>query len=103
VRRVATFHLVALAWVPFRAGSFANMTDFFASMAHARPLADPFPLGPILLVLVGCATHGLALRFELDHVWRTLPRPAQGIVYGVVIVLVALFSAQTERFIYFQF
>jgi hypothetical protein len=32
-----------------------------------------------------------------------VPRPVQGAVYGIVIVLIGLFSAQSGRFIYFQF
>ena len=32
-----------------------------------------------------------------------LPRPVQGIAYGIVIIVVAIFAAQTQRFIYFQF
>jgi len=103
LRRAVTFHLVALAWVPFRAGSLADTAAFFAGLVDGRPLSAPLPLGTIALVLVGFATHGLALRFELDALWARFPRPVQGAAYGLVVLAVGIFSAQTGRFIYFEF
>jgi len=103
LRRTVTFHLVAVAWVLFRAGSLADVALFFARLFSGHPLLGPLPLGPIALVLIGGATHGLALRFEMNTLWRSVPRPVQGAVYGLVIVLIGLFSAQSGRFIYFQF
>ncbi|MBM4268076.1 MAG: MBOAT family protein [Deltaproteobacteria bacterium] len=102
-RRFITFHLVALAWIPFRAGSLELTGEFLASLLRPQPLFYPFPLGPLLLVLIGFLSHGVALRVSLDQVWARFPRPVQGLVYGFVLVAVALFSAQTQRFIYFQF
>jgi alginate O-acetyltransferase complex protein AlgI len=102
--RVATFHLVALAWVPFRAASFADAAVVLRGLVVGPSTLDgPFPLGPVALVILGLATHGLALRARLDHLWALLPRPVQGIAYGLVIVVVALTSSHSERFIYFQF
>ena len=103
LRRAVTFHLVALAWVPFRAASLEDAAAFLLGMFSGRPLLHPLPVGPIALVLIGFATHGLATRIELASWWRTVPRPVQGAVYGLVVVLIGLFSAQSGRFIYFQF
>lgn len=103
LRRAVTFHLVAVAWVLFRAGTVDEFVAFFRGMVSNRPLMETVPLGPILLVLLGFLTHGLATRFELSSLWRAVPRPVQGAVYGFVIVLIGLFSAQSGRFIYFQF
>jgi alginate O-acetyltransferase complex protein AlgI len=103
LRRVVTFHLVALAWVPFRAASLADTAAFFAGLVSGRKLLGPLPLGPLLLIAIGFATHGLATRIELASWWRTVPRPVQGAVYGLVVVIIGLFSAQSGRFIYFQF
>ena len=103
LRRIATFHLVAFAWVPFRAASLADAGDFFVGLVSGRPLVAALPVGPILLVALGAATHGLATRVELASWWRTVPRPVQGAAYGLVVVLIGLFSAQSGRFIYFQF
>ena len=103
LRRVVTFHLIALGWVVFRAGTVATLGEFLGALFTSRALRGPFPLGPVLLILIGFATHGLAIRTDLQHVWGRLPRPAQGLAYGLVIVIVSVFSAQTGRFIYFQF
>ena len=104
LRRVATFHLVALAWVPFRATSFSDAgVVLHGLVAGPDRLNAPLPLGVIAIVLLGLATHGLALQSNLEHVFGRLPRPAQGIAYGAVIVLIALTIGQSERFIYFQF
>jgi len=103
LRRMVTFHLVSVAWVLFRAGSLADVAAFFSGLFSGRFMQGPFPLGPVVLILLGAATHGLAVRFELATVWRLVPRPLQGAAYGLVIVLIGLFSAQSGRFIYFQF
>jgi len=103
LRRVVTFHLVVLGWVLFRAGTVANVVAILRGLFSTRPLAGPFPIGPVLVVAIGFATHGLALRWELAGLWQRAPRFVQGAVYGLVIVLIGLFSAQSGRFIYFQF
>ena len=102
-RRLVTFHLVALGWVLFRAGTFENVGRVLRGLFAPRPLFGPFPIGPTAIVLLGFATHALALRAEVPVVWRRMPRLVQGVAYGVVIVLIGLFSAQSQRFIYFQF
>jgi D-alanyl-lipoteichoic acid acyltransferase DltB (MBOAT superfamily) len=103
LRRTVTFHLVVLGWVLFRAGSLEAAAALLHGLVAGRPLAGPFPIAVLALVLLGAATHGLALRVDLAAGWRRVPRLVQGAVYGVVVVLVGLFSAQTQRFIYFQF
>ncbi len=103
MRRVVSFHLVCIAWVLFRAGTLEAAGHVLSGLWSSRPLAAPLPVGTILLVLIGLATHGVALRWDLHHLWRRVPRVVQGAVYGVVIVLLGLFSSQTGRFIYFQF
>lgn len=103
VRRVVTFHLVSLAWVLFRAGSLDVVAAMVAAMASGRPIGNPMPLGALALIAVGFATHALAAGGGLPPLWARVPRVVQGTVYGVVILLLGLFSAQSERFIYFQF
>ena len=94
---------MTLGWVLFRAGSLDVVAGVFGALHAYRPLAGTFPLVPLALVTVGLLTHTLALRHDLAGLWLRLPRVAQGVGYGIAIVLVGLFSAQTTRFIYFQF
>ena len=103
LRRVVAFHLVVVAWVLFRAGSLEMVGAIFAGLVSGRPLWGPFPIGQVALIGVGLATHALALRSDLERLWFRMPRVAQGAAYGLVIVLVGLFSARSGRFIYFQF
>jgi D-alanyl-lipoteichoic acid acyltransferase DltB (MBOAT superfamily) len=103
VRRVVTFHLVALGWVLFRAGSLATALAFLNGLVAGRPLWDGFPLGTVALLAVGVATHALSLRWQLPALWFRVPPVLQGAVYGAVAILVGLFSARSGGFIYFQF
>jgi alginate O-acetyltransferase complex protein AlgI len=103
LRRVVTFHLVCAAWVLFRAGDLATARAVFAGLVSLRPMWGPFPIGAVAVIALAAAAHFLSLRAELPHLWARIPRPVQGVGYAVVIVLVGLFSAQSGRFIYFQF
>ena len=104
LRRAVTFHLVALAWVPFRAPSFTHASAILRGLfTGGDQLNAPLPLAVIAIILVGLATHGFALQSRLEHVFERWPRPAQGIAYGMVIIVIALTIGQSERFIYFQF
>lgn len=104
LRRLITFHLVALAWVPFRAATFADAGAMLRGLVGGpHGLGGPLPLAVIALVLLGALTHGLALRSRVERAWGSVPRPLQGVAYGAAIVLIALTSGQSARFIYFQF
>jgi alginate O-acetyltransferase complex protein AlgI len=103
LRRLVTFHLVCAAWVLFRAGDLATAAGIFQGLVAARPVLGPFPVGALLVVAIGAVAHFVSLRVELPRLWSGVPRPVQGVGYAVVIVLVGLFSAQSGRFIYFQF
>ena len=103
LRQIVTFHLVALAWVLFRAGSLDTAGAIMHGLVAGRPLWGALPLGALGLVAVGLLTHALAERQDLVDVWARVPRPAQGAIYGLVIVLVGVFSTRSTRFIYFQF
>jgi alginate O-acetyltransferase complex protein AlgI len=103
LRRLVTFHIVTALWVVFRAPSLAVVGDVAGGLLASRPMSGPFPLGPLLLALLGVVTHLLGGARTRAVLWPRLPRPVQGAAYGLTIVLVGLFSAQSERFIYFQF
>jgi hypothetical protein len=89
--------------VLFRAQSLDTAVGILRGLVQGRPLDGPFPVLPLSIVLVGAATHAAALRIDLRAWWGQVPRLAQGLVYGVVVLLVGLCSAQTQRFIYFAF
>ena len=103
LRRLVTFHLVSIGWVLFRSPTLAMAGSVLGGLFVPHPLDGGLPIAPIALVLAGVATHALSLRVDLRDVWRSVPRVAQGMVYGVVVIAIGLFGAQTQRFIYFQF
>jgi alginate O-acetyltransferase complex protein AlgI len=103
VRCVVTFHLVALGWVLFRAGSIDTAWRVFTAAGHAWAVGGPFPVGALALVGVGVVTHVLARRAAVVDRWLRLPLWMQGAGYGVVAALVIVFGARSGRFIYFQF
>ena len=103
LRRLLTFHGVAVAWVLFRAGTLTVAAEIVRGLASGGPLTEPFPVVPLAVVLLGFLTHGLALRFDLPSLWGRTPRVAQGAAYAVIVVLLGLSSVHSGRFIYFQF
>ncbi|HEU5083312.1 MAG TPA: MBOAT family protein [Acidimicrobiales bacterium] len=103
---IGTFHLVCLAWVFFRATSFANAWDVLAGIATFR--GGPVDTGALaLLALTGAAVIAmdLAQRRTGDHaVVLRLPAVPRGVVYGTAAVAVFVFSGGTPvPFLYFQF
>jgi D-alanyl-lipoteichoic acid acyltransferase DltB (MBOAT superfamily) len=103
LRLLVTFHLVLVAWVLFRAPSLELVRNIFSGLFSGRPMTGPMPVGAVLVIAIGILTHALAERFDPAAWWMRAPRFAQGAVMGVVIIIVGLFSAQSQRFIYFQF
>jgi hypothetical protein len=60
-------------------------------------------VGALIVVAIGFLTHAMSLRVEPPQVWARVPCPIRGVGFAVVVILVGLFSAQSGRFIYFQF
>ena len=103
LRRVVTFHLVCVGWVLFRAGDVATAADVLRGLVLPRKILGPFPVGALIVVALGAVTQVLALRVEPPRIWASIPRPIRGVGFAVVVLLLGLFSAQSGRFIYFQF
>ncbi len=104
---VATFHLVALSWVFFRADSFTQAWDVLVGIIGFRA-ADGVPFAGLALLVPAA----LAVLF-IDLVQRrtgrhegfvTIPAFARGVVYGAFFMAIVLFSGQeVVPFLYFQF
>ncbi|HUR83716.1 MAG TPA: MBOAT family protein [Solirubrobacteraceae bacterium] len=101
-----TFHLVVLAWIPFRAPDLDLAGSFLSRLVEPGPatLWTPAVVG-VVLVVIGLQLlpprpmDALRVRFE------RLPAAALGATMAVVIVLVAatVSSQGVPPFIYFQF
>ncbi len=104
LRIVATFHLVCLAWIVFRADSLTEAWSYVTGILTLRP--GPLPasalavLGPMLLVFL----IDVAQRAHRDDVWfRTWQPVPQGVVLGMFALGIIVFSGDVVPFIYFQF
>lgn len=101
-----TFFTVCLAWVFFRATTFAAASTIFRHMftAHA---GMPLPMSRFsLAILTGVvvAAHALALAGGWKKLSHRIPAPVLGVSYAVVLSLALVLSPDAGKaFIYFQF
>jgi alginate O-acetyltransferase complex protein AlgI len=111
IARLATFHLVALLWLPFRAGSFEQTLELLARMVrdlqfgHVRQVAEA--RGGLLLAIT-CALLLGATSFELvERLGQRFARAPllvrAATTLTVVQLVLELRSADVQPFIYFQF
>ena len=103
---LGTFHLVCLAWLFFRADSLGGALTYLGGIVTLGQ--GPVTIGSVtLVVLTGLAVVALDLvqrsSGHHDAVLRW-PEWRRGLVYGVAIASIALFSGGSPvPFIYFQF
>lgn len=113
VARVVTFHLVAFAWIAFRAASLSDIGTIVARMwawaDSSQPLAVPGFDGlelaaAIAFVVVLEAVQLVQERGRISAALGRLPSVARLALYAAVALVILLFGRFEERaFIYFQF
>jgi D-alanyl-lipoteichoic acid acyltransferase DltB (MBOAT superfamily) len=113
-RALATFHLVALSWIMFRASDIQSAADYVLGLVSGRYGAvDPSDSASFNGMVQALVFYGL-LTILLDlPCWRherELPFTARarwwvrGLAYGVALIVLAFVREPTgEAFIYFQF
>lgn len=107
---VLTFHLVCLAWVFFRASSFAVAWNYLAGIASLETLTDfgsaPWLSGRNLVLVFTLLLIDFCQNYTDDEcfVFR-LPAVVRGLSYGTLILItLVLGGVDTDvPFIYFQF
>jgi len=106
VQQVATYLLVCIGWVFFRASSVHQMHVWFARLVGMRGLfgdhvlgQDVFPLAGLIAIALAVA---MSLRNALELDLANLRRPA---VAGLAVasVFAVLFMNYSSKFLYFQF
>jgi D-alanyl-lipoteichoic acid acyltransferase DltB (MBOAT superfamily) len=103
-QRLATFHLVLLGWLLFRAQDLATL-EAYARGLLAFDLAWRLHPAYLLVLALAVAAHVVS-REALDR-WSArflrLPEPLQGAAYAASLLLLCGLSAGGPSFIYFQF
>jgi D-alanyl-lipoteichoic acid acyltransferase DltB (MBOAT superfamily) len=101
-----TFHLVVLAWIPFRAPDLTLAGDFISRLVHpGTPTLWKVPVVAVVLLVIGLQLapskpmDALRVRFERLH-----PAALAATMAVVIVFVTATVSSQgVPPFIYFQF
>ncbi|MEP7120804.1 MAG: MBOAT family O-acyltransferase [Byssovorax sp.] len=103
---VLTFHYVCLAWIFFRAKTFADAEQILRQLALRTTFHPNLPPLLVALLAVAIASHYVPERaYEwLRARFTALPAPAQGaLLFLVAVVLHEAASTTAVPFVYFQF
>ncbi|MBW2309236.1 MAG: MBOAT family protein [Deltaproteobacteria bacterium] len=97
-----TFHLVLLGWLIFRSPSPAIFRQYVGGLIK-WDVAAPFPFFQAMAVVFCFIIHAAGARLPFHEQWHQVRGWLQGVGYAGLMLLLYLFSQDTERFIYFQF
>jgi alginate O-acetyltransferase complex protein AlgI len=103
VRRAATFFLVTMGWVLFRAKDFPLALDAFHTMfvpTGGARFAEQTGLVAVILVAAAIAHLGPNTR-ALSHTWK--PAQAVGLALLFALCLLSIAGGAPSPFLYFQF
>ncbi|MBK7581302.1 MAG: MBOAT family protein [Myxococcales bacterium] len=103
---LGTFHLVCVAWIFFRAETFAKASIIFAQLGTLTTYHPNLPAPVLGLLALGLLSHWAPERWYLgaQRVFAQMPAPAQGMaLFCVGLALRAMATADAVPFVYFQF
>jgi alginate O-acetyltransferase complex protein AlgI len=110
IRRVLavalTFHLVLIGWVLFRCESFGKARLIFAKLAEGTTYHPNLDRRVLLVLLLGLSAHFIpgAWFGASRTAFCRLPAAGQAVVlFGVLLLLRMVDSAEAVPFVYFQF
>ncbi len=101
-----TFHVVAAAWIFFRAESFDKAAAFWARLGSLTTYHPNLDLRILAVLAAGLVSHYVPERWYegAKATFTQLPAPAQGLaLVGAAFVLKQMASAEAVPFVYFQF
>jgi alginate O-acetyltransferase complex protein AlgI len=108
VKVIATFHVVVLGWIFFRAPSFADAMTYLGGIVDPFSGPSGFTASPLIVLLIG---FGLAMHAASEH-WMTdvavrvrrFPAPLMGVgVAALILVIDAMRFEGVAPFIYYRF
>lgn len=108
---IATFSLVVLGWIFFRADSIGHAMSYISGILSPSLLAMPkFPgmlkaLTTIILVIIFVVIEwiGREQQYAIAHAGFKWKRPLRYAMYYAIIVAIFWFAGSEQQFIYFQF
>jgi alginate O-acetyltransferase complex protein AlgI len=103
LRQAATFFLVLMGWVFFRAENVAMALKWIRALFSYQqgPAVPGLFVFVVMLIVSFFAAHTGPNTFELRHEWR--PAQAIGFTAAFAWCLVVMYGSQTSPFLYFQF
>ena len=103
LRRGATFLLVVLGWVPFRADDWTMARSLLGTMfSFTRAPALPGLVGLVsLLAAAAVVAHGARNTWQMEHRWS--PATGAGLAALFALSLLVITAGQRTPFLYFQF
>jgi alginate O-acetyltransferase complex protein AlgI len=103
LKRIATFLLVLVGWVLFRADSFTMARTLLRSMFFWAPgqAVVGWPLLTLLVSIAAVLAHCGPNTFELAHEWR--PPMTYTLVLLFAACLFVIYGGHQSPFLYFQF
>lgn len=106
---VVTFSLAVVGWIIFRAESLTQAMDYFSAMAHNRFYDSAAISGRISLVLGALLLLIEWLQRDKQHALQFSNlkpfnyRLVRWGVYYTILIMIAIFTGESQTFIYFQF
>ena len=109
IQMIATFMVVCLGWIFFRAGSMGQAIQYISSIFTLKIFTLPdntyfsnviYMLIAIMLIIEWNGRHG---RYALENLQLRIKTPLRLVLYIAIAVSIILFSGVEEEFIYFQF
>jgi len=101
-----TFHLVCVAWIFFRAETFAKAATVFTQLGTLSTYHPNLPRSVVGVLALGLVSHFTPERWYQGarRAFEGMPAPAQGMaLFCVGLALTAMASADAVPFVYFQF
>jgi alginate O-acetyltransferase complex protein AlgI len=102
-RRTATFGLILLGWVPFRADNLETAKTLLGSMFAWNGAPSPAGFAGLvgMLAIAAAVSHLARNSWQVDHRWR--PAAGAGLAALFALCLLVIYSGQRTPFLYFQF
>jgi len=107
IAMAACFLLVSLGWIFFRSESISQAFDIFLRLGDSALFSLPakMPRTVLALTFFMLIVEWLGRRqlFALEDMERSVHRAARWFFYFLVLILIVLYGAPGQEFIYFQF